>query len=160
MSTHKTPHLYLFVIIAVLSGCSDQSDPADTEPVEDLSPGIRGPDKDRNGIRDDIDQLIDGKYSDTRATKQAAQQKARALQQLMESTTRDEALSAGEELERSAACLMKMLPGEANYKRRRMLARELEAWTANTRERFVKYWDSNGLASGSIFPQAVEPVCD
>lgn len=160
MSTRKTLYLPIFAIIASLFGCMDQSAPVNIGPVEDLSPGIKGPDADTNGIRDDIDQLIEEKYAETPEVKQAAQQKARALQKFMESTTRDEALSAGEELERSAACLMRTLPGEENYKRRRVLAKEIEAWTANTRERFVKYWDSNEVVSGSIFPQAVEPVCD
>jgi hypothetical protein len=168
-------------IATVLAGCSDSgssrtsaadSSASNTNQTaqlntriidnEDLTPGLKGIDADHNGIRDDIDRLIAQKYSATPAMKKAAQQEARTLQRGMETITRREALATGDESMRAGACTFKTLPHatEQDAKFREQLSKELEALTANTKERFTAYWKAEELKGGTVFSQPDEPVCD
>ena len=129
---------------------------------EDLTPGLKGIDADQNGIRDDIDRLIAQKYSATPAMKKAAEQKAQALQQSMEATTRKEAIAAGEAISRASDCAFKVFPHSTPQDRKLLLqlSQEIEALTANTKERFTAYWNAEALSNGAVFSQPDEPVCD
>lgn len=159
------------VCLVLASACSSDTHNAPPTPQsaapsiidnEDLSLGLRGIDIDRNGIRDDIDRLIAKNYSGTTETKKAVEQEARALQSFMEATTREQALAAGNQNYRAWLCLEKMLvpPGSTNIDLAITASRQVEALTANTKQRFDKYWDSNRLASGGYFIEPSEPVCD
>lgn len=141
---------------------SSPPDPPATTISEDRSPGLAGQDGDGNGIRDDIDQLIASRFSPTPEAHRVAEQKARALRQMLLAQTREEALRAVAQLMRSTRCLYRVLPGTtAEVTALRLsMSRELEAWTANTRERLVKYQQSNQLSGGGYFPQQPDPVCD
>ena len=174
-------HRFLIAALscAALAGCSGgdgadtstqanaaaASSPAASEPIidnEDLSTGLRGIDTDGNGIRDDIDRLIAKRFATTPQLKKAAEQKARALQKAMEATTREQALAAGDRIMRASACVYKTLPHstaeEVRYRQR--LSIEIEALTANTKERFKAYWAGAKLSGGAVYEQAREPVCD
>jgi PKD domain len=139
--------------------------------TEDLTPGLKGIDADANGIRDDIDRLIATKFSQTPAIKKAAEQTAIALQLFMEATTKEQAFEAGQKNGRATACVAQIvfiLPYEQRTLEEKIAAdelflaisREIEALTANTKERMVKYLASNKLVGGGVFPQALQPVCD
>jgi hypothetical protein len=129
---------------------------------EDLTPGLMGIDSNSNGIRDDIDRLIAKKYSGTPEIKNAVEQHARALQKFLEVTDKGQARLAGQQLGRSIACTYKVFPDsnlqESEFRDRSL--KEVEALTSNTKERFAKYWKSNGLVGGMAFSQPKEPVCD
>lgn len=129
---------------------------------EDLSPGLRGVDANRNGIRDDIDRLIAQKYARTPEIQRAAEQKARALQRNIEATTREEALRAGDAVERAAECAYQTLPHQTReqVQFREDMSKDIEALTANTEERFRAYWAANRLMSGAVFRQPDGRVCD
>jgi hypothetical protein len=129
---------------------------------EDLTPGLRGVDADRNGIRDDIDRLIAKKYSGTPEIKKAVEQDAKALQRFLEVTDKDQARLAGEGVSRASACIFKVFPDSTAQESelRDQWAKEVEALTANTKERFTKYWRSESLIGGMVFKQPQEPVCD
>ncbi len=129
---------------------------------EDLGAGLAGVDADNNGIRDDIDRLIARDYSATPAIKRAAQQSARALQALMVSTTKAQALDAGDQVLRATACVADALPLKTADSQRTFfkMSHELTALTANTKERFTAYWQANALAGGAVFQQPSLPVCD
>ena len=129
---------------------------------EDLSAGLKGVDANSNGIRDDIDRLIALRYAQTPAMKKAAEQEARALQRTMEATTKVEARLAGNESGRASDCTFKIFPRGTpeNTKFRERMSKEIEALTANTRERFVAYSKANALMGGMTFRQSEEPVCD
>ena len=152
------------------SGAGTATGPGTTTPAantriidnEDMTAGLKGVDANNNGIRDDIDRLIALKYSGTPALKKAAEQKARALQKFMEASTKQQVLFAGDEIRRASRCVYKILPENTSSveKLRDSLSKEVEALTANTKERFTKYWDSSALAGGSVFEQPAEPVCD
>lgn len=129
---------------------------------EDLSPGLRGMDANANGIRDDIDRLIAQKYARTPAIQRAAEQKARALQRNMEATTREEALRAGDAIERAAECAYQLLPRDTRdqVKYREDMSKDIDALTANTQERFTAYWAAERLKSGAVLRQPDGRVCD
>ena len=139
--------------------------------TEDLTPGLKGIDANANGIRDDIDRLIATKFSPTPAIKKAAEQTAIALQIFLEATTREQAFAAGALNGRATRCVMQVVwplpydqtPLEDKIKQEDLsdaISQEIEALTANTRERMVKYIASNKLAGGGVFPSPQQPVCD
>jgi hypothetical protein len=129
---------------------------------EDLSAGLKGIDANNNGIRDDIDRLIALKYAQTPAMKKAAEQKARALQQAMEATTKVQARIAGNEIMRAGKCTFKVMPRntEAEWKMQQQMSKEIVSLTGNTKERYIAYWNGEKLAGGMVFRQPEEPVCD
>ncbi len=132
-----------------------------TEIQGQKSAGLKGTDDNANGIRDDIDQLIEQKFSYTPEIKRAAEQEARALQQFMEAQTKEEALKAAEQIARATSCTFKRLSDPIrDYEKRQALSKEIEVWTTNTKERLFKYLESSKLIGGAYFMQPIEPVCD
>jgi hypothetical protein len=130
---------------------------------EDMTPGLKGIDADKNGIRDDIDRLIAKKYSATPELKKAVEQRARALQKSMEATTRQQSLIAGDEIMRAGRCSAKLVlrKGDASSEKLFLqIGNDLRALTGNTKERFTAYWNSANLSKGAVFEQPKEPVCD
>jgi hypothetical protein len=129
---------------------------------EDLSPGLKGTDANANGIRDDIDALITSKYSQTPAIKKAAEQKALALQAFMEATTKEQAFAAAEKISIASKCVYTVLPGISieNSGLRDGMSKDIESLTANTRERLVKYLQSNKLVGGGYFTAPIAPFCN
>jgi hypothetical protein len=175
----KRQFLFAAILVPLLAACSGDnnnsgassgqgssaSKPAENAALidnEDLTPGLKGIDTDGNGIRDDIDRLIAKKYAVTPAMKKAAEQKARALQKSMETTTREQARIAGNEIFRAGDCAFQFLPHatEDDMKALEKMSAEIEALTANTKERFEAYWRGETLAGGMVFRRAKEPVCD
>ncbi|MDM8561651.1 hypothetical protein [Candidatus Parabeggiatoa sp. HSG14] len=160
----------IFAITLLVSGCNDESSaqneslvPSATlaEIQEIFSPKLKDTDDNANGIRDDIDKLIEQKFSYTPKIKRAAEQEARALQKFMEATTKEEALKSAEQIARATSCTFKILSDPIqDYDKRQYLAKELEAWTTNTKERLSKYLESSKLIRGAYFTQPIEPVCD
>lgn len=175
-------HFGAFFLITALAACSSgessngtspdkpldpvvASNPPTAQPIidnEDMTPGLAGVDADKNGIRDDIDRLIAKKYASTPEIKRATEQVARSLQIFMEATTRQQALAAGDENARALECLWSkfVTPNSKNTQLAVAASKEIEALTANTKERFTKYWSSNKLVGGGYFSQPVGPVCD
>jgi hypothetical protein len=165
----------LLLLFLTISGCSDGRRNNETPsretaasgkdlPVidnEDLTPGLKGIDADGNGIRDDIDRLIAKKYSTTSMMKKVAELHARALQQSMEATTREQAKAAGNEIFRASDCMYKFLPHAtpAEIKFRDHMSLEIEALTVNTKERFKAYWRSESLTGGMVFQRNNNPLC-
>ncbi|EDN67153.1 conserved hypothetical protein [Beggiatoa sp. PS] len=160
--------LTIFILaIFLVSGCSDNDDHAEytaspfTATTEIHYATLAKMDDNANGIRDDIDKLIEQKFSYTPEVKRAAEQEARALQQFMEATTKENALKSAEQIARATSCTFKILNDPVrDYDKRQELSKELEAWTTNTKERLSKYLESSKLISGAYFMQPIEPVCD
>ncbi len=166
--------VFIIFIIFLVSACNDNSSSPTTqlststtdtteitEIQADTSTGLKGTDENSNGIRDDIDHLIEQKFSDTPEIKRAAEQEARALQLFMEAQTKEEALKFAEQIGRATSCTFKILSHPVrDYETRQALSKQIEAWTTNTRERLIKYLESSKLISGAYFMQPVEPVCD
>lgn len=129
---------------------------------EDMTPGLKGVDADTNGIRDDIDALITQKYSDTPRMKITAEEYARSVQIFMEAQTKQEAYEAAKKSGHMVSCIVHVVfagNDSASYNRRGQLINEVVAYTANTRERFEKYWNSSSLLGGATFNADLNPEC-
>jgi len=128
---------------------------AQTRPLEqsgaypklDRSTDIAGPDANANGVRDDIEAWIAAQAL-SESQKKALLQKARTLQQtLLASLDDKDALQrAGEGLAASSRCGMLQFPEYSDFSK---LAGQIEAMTANTRQRAERYMKYNAARSGS-----------
>lgn len=118
------------------------------QPKPDRSPDIKGPDTDNNGIRDDIDAWIAAQPI-TDVQKKAAQQAARVMQLEILASTGNKA-----ELDRLGNASMAAVKclGDSfmpDYQKGLDLSAQIEAITANTKERVKKYISYNRARSGS-----------
>lgn len=114
----------------------------------DRSSDIRGPDANNNGIRDDIDAWIAAQpISDEQ--QRAARQSARTTQkQLLADLSNPSSLqNLAEESAASVVCLSNVF--EPDYQKGLDLSAQLEAITANTRNRAKQYLAYNRARSGS-----------
>jgi hypothetical protein len=158
----------LLAVVRSLSACGggSSSKPQDTEaaqtlarqiqsleasgqiPKLDRSSGIRGPDVDNNGIRDDIDAWIAAQPISEKQ-KKAAQQMARVQQAKMLVDLSDNvALQVlGERTAAAVVCLRDIFV--PNRQEGRDLGNKLEAITANTKERATRYIAYNRARSGT-----------
>ena len=160
--------MLIILVIFLVSACNESEILSIPSPFSLLTEvqgqtlaGLTGTDSNDNGIRDDIDQLIEQKFSYTSEVKRAAEQEARALQQFMEAKTKETALEATEKVARATSCTFKVLSDPVHdYEKRQALSNEIEAWTTNTKERLLKYLETSKLIGGAYFMQPVEPVCD
>jgi hypothetical protein len=154
--------LLCLVLVACSSGSSTPPSAASVSVTEDFSVGLKGVDANSNGIRDDIDALIATKYAQSPAIKKAAEQKALALQAMMEATTKETALAAFEKISIASKCLYTVLPENTSeqFDLRNNISKDLESLTANTRERLVKYLQSGKLVGGGYISAPVAPFCN
>lgn len=149
----------LFVACGDGSGSDDSGQPSvgPLGVIEDKSTGLTGTDADRNGIRDDVDALIKLKYSETDAIRKVAEQRARAIQALMVSTTKEDAMRAADATMRAARCQFN-LPIDREVKLR--LTKELQALTANTKERITAFYKADALLNGEAFLEPAGILCN
>ncbi len=167
-SPQKTLTLWLAVAALTACGGSERSTPAspstDTSttlgaqiqaleaseqlPKLDRSTDIKGPDTNNNGIRDDIDAWIAAQPI-TDPQKNAAQQMARVQQATLVADLNDKsALQAlGERTAAAVVCMSDVFAPERQAGRD--LGNQIEAITANTKERAKQYIAYNRAVSGS-----------
>lgn len=127
-------------------------------PKLDQSNSIKGPDQNLNGVRDDIDTWIAAQPI-TEQQKRAATQVAVSLQKTLTVDLNDKvALQAGaDEGILSQACLRDAyLP---NFGENTKIVRKIEAMTANTRERSLRYMQYNSARSGSSTSAPTNYTC-
>ncbi len=117
-------------------------------PQLDRSNGIKGPDTDNNGIRDDIDAWIT-KLPITDVQMKAVQQASRVMQRelLADLTDRSRLDRLGDESMAAVKCLGDSF--KPNFQKGLDLSAQIEAITANTKERVKRYLAYNRAASGS-----------
>ena len=117
-------------------------------PQLDRSSDIKGSDADNNGIRDDIDAWIAAQPI-TDVQKKAAQQAARVRQAelVVDLTNKTELDRLGDLSMASVTCLSDVFAPERQ--RGRDMGRQIEAITANTKERAKQYLAYNRAVSGS-----------
>ena len=128
-------------------------------PKLDRSTSIPGPDINNNGIRDDIDAWI-AALPITDAQKKAAAQAARGKQAtLLVDLTDKVALSRlGDQQMRSVNCLGNIF--RPDYHQGLDLSGQIEAITANTKERARQYIAYNRAASGSVISSVPGNTCE
>jgi hypothetical protein len=117
-------------------------------PKLDRSSSIAGPDTNANGVRDDIEAIINA-LSLTAEQKKAAMQKAGVLQQTLVVNLNDPAAvqRVGDALMASTKCLGEYFTAPGS---RSEMSQRIESMTANTRERVTRYMGFNSASSGSV----------
>ena len=128
-------------------------------PKLDRSTSIAGPDTNNNGIRDDIDAWI-AALPITDVQKKAAQQTARVRQSelLVDLTNNTEHDRLGVLASRSTKCLrLVFMP---DYQKGYDLSSQIEAITANTKERAKQYLAFNRAVSGSVVSSVSGDTCE
>ena len=117
------------------------------EPVEGL-------DRNRNGVRDDIDAFIDEKFKSSPLLQKAFRQEARAMQQIILHPEVD-AHAHQKEMARAGSCIHLIAPN-LSYSD----AMSLEDRMYNTRERLKIYMKYNASLSGSVLTTEYDDPCD
>jgi hypothetical protein len=128
-------------------------------PKLDRSTSIAGPDTNNNGIRDDIDAWI-AALPITEVQRKAAEQTAKSLQAtLVVDTTDKAALDQVSNLSsRSIRCMrLSFMP---DYQQGFDLGSQIEAITANTKERAKQYLAYNRARSGTVSSSLPGNTCD
>ncbi|MBX3609437.1 MAG: hypothetical protein KF871_06025 [Hydrogenophaga sp.] len=166
LPTHSAKRLLAMSLCATLTACgggrkSDTTAPATLAeqiqqleasgklPQLDRSDDIRGPDKDNNGIRDDIDAWI-AALPITDAQKRAAQQVARVQQAELLVNLNDQAglQALGDRSMAGVKCIGDSF--KPDYQRGLDLSAQLESMMANTKNRALQYLAYNRARSGSV----------
>ncbi|HEX3373496.1 MAG TPA: Ig-like domain-containing protein [Edaphobacter sp.] len=120
----------------------------------DRSPDIAGPDKDNNGVRDDIDQVIAG-FGLTASQARALTQFAASLQvAILSSPDRTSAYSNAVEVHRGQECVFSQLSADSTK-----YTKQVKAFTLNTQPRVTAFLGFSHNASGAIYPQPTGTVC-
>ncbi|MDM7942163.1 MAG: hypothetical protein QUV35_06000 [Hydrogenophaga sp.] len=130
-------------------------------PTLERGDSIAGTDANANGVRDDIEQHIERKYT-VPAERAAAMQMARAYQQMLLVDKRDSL--AVEEVVRISSkavdCIFDTFVDIDAFARGSQMSRELEAITTNSRRRLTSYLEFNRAASGSVSGSFKGNGCD
>ena len=118
---------------------------------------LLGPDLNGNGIRDDLEPIIEARYRNQPQLLAAAKQQLRAMQMGLAGTqSQEEALSAVMVLNRSLNCLIEVIGSE----RAEQEAQYLRNSALNTKERIKAWIDSGDLLAGKTTPLRVTNPCD
>jgi hypothetical protein len=127
-------------------------------PALDRSSDIAGPDANGNGVRDDIEAWIKAQPVNE-AQRKALIQDARATQRTLVVDLKDQAAlqKTGEGLAASLNCGGINFPDYADFSR---LAGKIEAMTANTKERAMRYMQYNRARSGSSTTMPSGDTCE
>ncbi|MCU1249339.1 MAG: hypothetical protein JWQ49_2368 [Edaphobacter sp.] len=120
----------------------------------DRSTDVAGPDKNNNGVRDDIDQVIAG-FGLTAGQAKALTQFAAALQvAILSSPDKNSAYSNAVELHRGQECVFSQLSADSTK-----YTRQIKAFTLNTQPRVMAFLDFSHNASGAVYPQPTGTLC-
>lgn len=124
----------------------------------DRSNSLGGPDKDSNGVRDDVDEWISAQPF-TATQRQAMTQAAQALQLalLVDATDRKAALAVADKDSAAMDCVYAAFEPKSPEPNR--LLGQLEALTANTEARTRQYLLYNHALSGTVFTIPAKPIC-
>lgn len=130
-------------------------------PTLDRTDSIAGVDANANGVRDDIERHIERRYTEP-AQRKAAMQTAKAFQQtLLVNTSDAEALDAASELgSRALTCRSAVFPGVEGIPAWTQMSSDLEAMTANTKQRLLAYLAYSKARSGSVSTLPKGDTCD
>ncbi len=151
----------LFLSFLLCIGLASNNYAADKLPLLDPGPGLKGPDTDKNGVRDDIDLWIKNQpYSE--AQKKAALQSARALQNSLSVKTTDLALvrAANLAIFRAVGCVHRQFPMSQQEQSSHTVLKTLQKYTMNTKDRTAAYLKFNEALNGSDTELPKGNTCD
>lgn len=138
-----TKKALMAILACIVSACG-----AGHSPELDRSPSLMGVDRDKNGIRDDIDEYV-STLAVTNRQKLAIQRAASSLQAI-QGIDLNNALSVQESannLAQSVVCLSASFDSLADAN---MHLKTLENYTANTKNRAEQYNNFNAERDGSV----------
>ncbi|HDX8428298.1 TPA: hypothetical protein RQN23_002998 [Aeromonas veronii] len=152
----RQPAIRILVLTAFMTGTAISgaawavmgADNGYQTPTLDRSQDIAGPDANGNGVRDDLDDYING-LPDTEPQKQALRQSYSLLRSLLllDTTNTTVVLDGMRRTGASIACMYaRYSEEEAALMHQRF--REMESYSMNTRERTMAYARFNRAASG------------
>jgi hypothetical protein len=130
-------------------------------PVLDRTDSLAGIDANANGVRDDIERYIEKKYTEP-AQRKAAMQTARGFQQMLLVNTSDAVAldAASERGSRALTCRSAVFPGVEGIPAWTRMSSDLEAMTANTKQRLLAYLAYNKARSGTVSTLLKGNTCD
>lgn len=128
-------------------------------PNLDRSTDLAGPDRDGNGVRDDIDTYI-SKLKVTKAQKKAFTQNAKSIQATILVDLNDDAAvrKVSRDMGDALNCTVLRFREDTTDKRYN-INRSIERLTINTKERAVQYDKYNSARSGSVMRLATGDTC-
>lgn len=122
-------------------------------PTLDRDDTIAGTDANMNGVRDDVERIVNA-YPLTADQKTAALQFAASLQvALVASVDKGSAYNNALEMDRGQECMASKITGYEAY------ANEIHAYTVNTENRFNAYVQFEQYIRGSVFPEVTGTIC-
>ncbi len=135
------------------------STPPQARDTLDRSSTLTGADTNNDGIRDDINKWIEAQGL-TAPQQKAVAQLARAFQEvlLVDANDRAAARAAAEKDGNAIDCVFLAFKPDAEQAGR--IASQIEAITANTKERASRYIKFNTALGGMAFTMPDEPTCD
>jgi hypothetical protein len=127
-------------------------------PTLDRSSDIAGPDVNQNGVRDDIEAWINAQPV-TEPQRKALMQKAKALQRtlIVDLTDKEALQQVGEATMAATNCGGDSFESFGKYYE---VSGKIEAMTANTRERAMRYMQYSKARSGSITTLPDHDTCE
>ncbi len=133
-----------------------------TIPKLDRSKDLAGPDKNNNGIRDDIEAYINKTYPEP-SEKAAVMQYAKAIQKKLSVDTTDSLAvrAVVHEGGRGLYCLGERLDDPSEYiSRASVVYKEIVAMTTNTKPRLLAYLAFDKALDGWVISAPTGEVCD
>lgn len=151
--------LPLALIVVSIYGCSkpnaNETSPAPLpEPNLDFSDVLAGPDANKNGVRDDLDELIERYSLDSDQKKALTRFAATVQSMLLESKDSYSAYQNTVAMMRAQECLAIRIPDYERY------AQALHAYTMNTDVRAIAYINYQNFLGGAVFSDLSEDPCN
>ncbi len=119
-------------------------------PERDRGNTLMGTDVNANGVRDDVEAIIDSQYPSS-IQRAAAMQTAKALQNALtvDKTDAPAVKAVDREISRAIDCVYSRFDGANGAKQPAQVVQELEAITTNTKERLLAYLQFNKALDGT-----------
>ena len=115
---------------------------------------VGGVDSDNDGIRDDVERYIAVTFPQSERLRLALQDDAKATQQLLLSTTPDQAINATTRMLRAVECLSYLVPTGSD---RHVMLSQLDAIQINTEARFLAWTATDDNTRGQIYDASSNP---
>ena len=142
----------MFIVFFTFSACSSKHKDNNSQNETPLSSyddnTLLGVDSNNNQIRDDIDIYIENKYGANYQLKRALLESAKASNEFLRATTKEDVLEAVRKGNIANDAVFKSAPSPHEAAK---ISRDLEVKMINSKKRLKKYLENNAQLSGSFF---------
>jgi hypothetical protein len=130
-------------------------------PALDRSASVAGTDANGNGVRDDVDNWLAHRFTDTQQ-RAAATQMAKAVQEavLVDSTSPAASKVVSQHLANAMNCLFARFPDNQGAQAPAAVGQEIEAVTTNTKPRLLAYLGYNKSRDGTALSLPKGDTCE